>query len=266
MGKDKLRRFEENKGFTNLFQADFEQVYQTDYYMKGMWSSQYFHNSKLIVLELGCGKGEYTLELARQFPECNYIGVDIKGARLWRGAKTAIEEKMDNVAFLRTRIELIDHFFAPEEVAGIWITFPDPQPKRPNKRLTSPRFLKRYLSFLATGGIVRLKTDSLGLHLYTRQLVEEWDGATLQEACTDIYGTNNAAVEKESSAMPSIVTSVKTFYERQFLAAGKPITYLQFAVDNPAIALPEVLTDTPWPDGHETPEPDGHTPSRDNPE
>ncbi len=250
MGKDKLRRFEENKTFTNLFQADFEQVYLKDYALKGLWHTSFFHNSHPIVLELGCGKGEYTLALARLNPQCNFIGVDIKGARLWRGAKTALEEKMGNVAFIRTRIEFIDRFFAPDEVTGIWITFPDPQPKRPNKRLTSPRFLARYLSFLKPGGIIRLKTDSLPLHLYTRAVVEQWGGATLQEACTDIYGAE--------AGVDAMVTRVKTFYESQFLSVGKPITYLQFAVDNPAIPLPEVVADFPDTPTDAAPEPDGH--------
>ena len=157
MGKDKIRRFRENETFPNLFQASFEEVYRKDYALKGAWNEKVFGNKNPLVLELGCGKGEYTLALARLNKSVNYIGVDVKGARLWRGAKTALEEKLDNVAFIRTRIELIESFFAPGEVSQIWITFPDPQPRKENKRLTSPRFLNRYLLFLAPDAVIHLK-------------------------------------------------------------------------------------------------------------
>lgn len=222
MGKDKLRRFEENKTFSNLFQADFCDVAQEDYALKGKWASHVFKNDRPIILELGCGKGEYTLALARRNPSLNYMGVDIKGARLWRGAKTALNESLPNVAFLRTRIELIDRFFAPNEIAEIWITFPDPQPKRENKRLTCPRFLERYLTFLQPSALIHLKTDSRELHDYTVETAQTLPQFRLEFANPDIY--------KEGPLPESDILSVQTFYEAQFRAQGKPITYLRMVV------------------------------------
>lgn len=182
-----------------------------------------------LILELGCGKGEYTLELARRNPSKNYVGVDIKGARLWRGAKTATLEGLPNVAFLRTRIEFINAFFAPDEVSEIWLTFSDPQPKSENKRLTSPVFLERYRKFLKPGGIVRLKTDSLFLHEYTKAVVEA-NGLQLLTCTKDLYGSctpcaADAFIEPE-------VREVKTFYESMFLEQGVPITYMAFTIDH----------------------------------
>ena len=159
MGHHKLQRFAENLTFPNLFQVGFDQLEQEGFALKGKWH-EHFGNDNPITLELGCGKGDYTLALARIHPDRNYIGVDIKGARLWRGAKTAVEEPLNNVAFIRTRIELIDRFFAEGEVSEIWITFCDPQPKKPNKRRTAPRFLDTYARFLAPQSIMHLKTDS----------------------------------------------------------------------------------------------------------
>jgi tRNA (guanine-N7-)-methyltransferase len=232
MGKDKIRRFRENETFPNLFQASFEEVYHKDYPLKGSWNERVFGNENPLVLELGCGKGEYTLALARLNKSVNFIGVDVKGARLWRGAKTALEEKLENVAFIRTRIELIESFFAPGEVSQIWITFPDPQPRKENKRLTSPRFLNRYLSFLASDAVVHLKTDSRELHNYTRKIVENRSDMTLLEADPDIY--NN-----KTRPAGDPVLAVRTFYENQFLEEGKPITYLRFSTGNPATAKAE---------------------------
>ena len=166
MGHHKLQRFAENLTFPNLFQVGFDQLEKEGFALRGRWREQ-FGNDNPITLELGCGKGDYTIALARIHPERNYIGVDIKGARLWRGAKTSNEEQMKNVAFIRTRIELIDRFFAEGEVSEIWITFCDPQLKKPNKRLTSPRFLDTYRRFLAPGSIMHLKTDSQELYDYT---------------------------------------------------------------------------------------------------
>ncbi|HOO43227.1 MAG TPA: tRNA (guanosine(46)-N7)-methyltransferase TrmB [Bacteroidales bacterium] len=232
MGKDKIRRFRENETFPNLFQASFEEVYRKDYALKGAWNEKVFGNKNPLVLELGCGKGEYTLALARLNKSVNYIGVDVKGARLWRGAKTALEEKLDNVAFIRTRIELIESFFAPGEVSQIWITFPDPQPRKENKRLTSPRFLNRYLLFLAPDAVIHLKTDSRELHDYTREVVETQSGFTLLEADPDIYGNKKRLADDP-------VLTVRTFYEKQFLEQGKPITYLRFSTGNPATVKAE---------------------------
>lgn len=224
MGKDKLRRFKENKGFPNLYESSFEEVYGKDHPLKGRWAKEAFGNDNLVILELGCGKGEYTLALARGDKQHNYIGIDIKGARLWRGAKTALEEKIENAAFIRTRIEFIDSFFAPGEISEIWITFPDPQPRKENRRLTSPRFLNCYLKFLTPGAVIHLKTDNRPLYDYTRQVVEKWQGLQLLDADTDIY--NSRRPDRD----PAV--AVRTFYERLFLEEGKPITYLKFSTGN----------------------------------
>lgn len=223
MGKNKLRRFEENKSFPNLFEPSFSEVFQKDHPNKGVWNQKVFKNKCPIVLELGCGKGEYTLAMAQREANKNFIGIDIKGARLWRGAKTAFEEKIKNVAFIRTRLEFIARFFAPGEVSEIWITFPDPQPKKENKRLTSPRFLNAYLTFLEPGSLIHLKTDSRPLHDYTLEVIASHKALTLLEADADIY---------HSQRVPNdLVIAVQTFYENLFLAEGKPITYLKFSIN-----------------------------------
>ena len=223
MGKDKLKRFEENLTFRNLVQPAFEEVFRTDHRLKGRWRQDFFGNDHPIVLELGCGRGEYTVALGRLFPETNFIGVDIKGARMWRGAKTATEEGLSNVAFLRTRIEFIASLFGPDEVNGIWITFPDPQLKknRIKKRLTAPAFLGYYATFLAPGAPIHLKTDSQHLHHYTKAVIAR-NGLTTEAACDDIYGTGFA----------DDILSIKTAYETQFLQQGLPITYLRFRLDD----------------------------------
>jgi len=220
MGKDKLKRFEENKSFGCLYQPEFSEIFRTDYFMKGKWNSDHFKNSNPIVLELGCGRGEYTVALATREPEKNFIGVDIKGARMWRGAKTATEQGLNNAAFLRSRIEFIEWAFAPGEVSEIWITFPDPQMKSENKRLTSPAFIERYKKFLKPGGIIRLKTDSSFLYEYTLDLVNTRNDLELIEANDDIYGTGRA----------DEILSVKTRYESHFLALGSKIHLLTFKI------------------------------------
>lgn len=223
MGKNKLRRFAENETFENLFQPSFEEVFNTDYSLKGQWHSNFFKNQNPIVLELGCGKGEYTVSLARMFPEKNFIGIDIKGARMWRGAKTALEEGLKNVAFIRTRIEHIKSFFAAGEVDEIWVTFPDPQPRpsKATKRLTSSRFLNYYTQFLKPNAIVHLKTDSQPLHAYTKALVE-------QNNLKMLVCTNNLYTEVSNDP----ILGIKTFYEQQFLEQGLPITYIKFEVNH----------------------------------
>ena len=201
MGKDKLRKFKENETFTCLVQPRTDEVFGKDHPLKGHWGEKMFGNDRPIVVELGCGKGEYTIDLALRNPGCNYIGVDIKGARLWKGAKYATEHSLPNVAFLRTRIEFIESLFAPEEVSEIWITFADPQIGREKKRLTSPLFLSRYRNFLKKGGIVHLKTDSRYLHEYTRAIAEQNSLEIL--ACTsDLYGRNSG-------------TSTESFFEKK---------------------------------------------------
>ena len=217
MGKHKLKRFAENETFDNLFQVSFEQLEQQGFEWRGRWN-EYFGNDNPIVLELGCGKGEYTIALARENANINVIGVDIKGARLWRGAKTAVEDKMGNVAFLRTRIELIGGFFAPNEVSEIWVTFPDPQPKKPMKRLVCERFLERYRQIMKPGSPVNLKTDSRELYDYTMEEVIAPAGYKVDFTTPDLY----------ASGYGGMATAVQTFYESMFLKDGKPITYVKF--------------------------------------
>jgi len=223
VGKNKLKRFTENTTFPNLIQPAFDEVFRTDHSLKGQWCKSFFKNEKPIVLELGCGKGEYTVGLAKMFPEKNFIGIDIKGARLWRGAKTAHEQGMPNVAFIRTRIDHIASFFGVDEVSEIWITFPDPQLKRINsmKRLTSSLFLERYKTFLKPQGLIHLKTDSMPLHRYTRSLTE-LNELKVHHSTEDLYGTM-----KEDP-----ILAIKTFYEAQFLDKGMPITYICFELSN----------------------------------
>ena len=190
MGKDKLRRFAENLTFECFVQPAFEEAFRRDHPLKGHWHSDFFHNDRPIVLELGCGKGEYTVALAERDPNRNFIGIDIKGARMWRGAKTATERQMRNVGFLRTRIEMIASFFAEGEVDEIWITFPDPQLKsrRAKKRLTSPLFLGQYAQMQVPGGRINLKTDSQHLYAYTQAVIERF-GLPCDVANNDIYGS-----------------------------------------------------------------------------
>lgn len=221
MGKDKLRKFRENLTFACFLQPAFDEVFRCDHPIKGHWNRDFFRNDRPIVLELGCGKGEYTVALAERDPSRNYIGIDIKGARMWRGAKTATERGMDNVGFLRTRIEFINALFAEGEVSEIWITFPDPQLKtrRAAKRLTAPQFLARYARLLRDDGWINLKTDSKHLHAYTDAVIRRF-ALPCEVSNTDIYGTGFA----------DEVLSVKTAYEREFLARGLPITYTRFSL------------------------------------
>jgi tRNA (guanine-N7-)-methyltransferase len=216
--KNKLKRFKENETFKNVIQPTREEV-TTNFSYKGKWHS-FFDNTNPIIVELGCGKGEYTIALARKNPNKNYIGIDIKGARFWRGAKTAIEENLPNVAFVRTQIELVDLIFAENEVSEIWITFPDPQIKyqRTKHRMTNTSFLKKYHTVLNENGIVNLKTDSEFMHGYTLGLLQG-AGHEILYANHNVY--NNAGAPKE-------VIETQTFYENQYLKVGKPITYLQF--------------------------------------
>jgi tRNA (guanine-N7-)-methyltransferase len=203
--------------FEHVIQPSFEEVFDNDYALKGKWNETFFSKRKPLVLELGCGKGEYTVGLAKRFEDKNFLGIDIKGARMWRGAKTIEEEGITNAGFIRTRVDFVTSLFSPGEVDEIWITFPDPQPKKPLKRLSSSRFLKRYLKILKPGGIVHLKTDNQDLHLYTKALVKK-NNFPLLEAYSDLYASD---YDEE-------FLEIKTFYERQFLEEGMPITYLRF--------------------------------------
>ncbi|WP_159636990.1 tRNA (guanosine(46)-N7)-methyltransferase TrmB [Sphingobacterium composti Ten et al. 2007 non Yoo et al. 2007] len=213
MGKDKLRKFAEVATFQNVVQLD------AGFEYKGKWASKFFDNDKPIILELACGKGEYTVNLAKMFPEYNFIGVDYKGNRIWRGAKTALEEGIKNVGFLRIQIETILEHFDENEVTEIWITFPDPQPQdsREKKRLTNPNFLERYKFILKDNGIMHLKTDNDGFYAYTLEQIEAMDLTKFKET-TDLY----------KSDLVDNVLSIKTYYERKYLAVDKNINYVQW--------------------------------------
>ncbi|MGN0049705.1 MAG: tRNA (guanosine(46)-N7)-methyltransferase TrmB [Prevotella sp.] len=222
MSKGKLQKFAEMETFPNVFQFPYSAMADNKpFAMKGSWRSDYFHNDNPIVLELGCGKGEYTVGLARLFPNVNFIGVDIKGARMHQGAKQALEEKLPNVAFLRTNIEIIDRFFDNDEVQEIWLTFSDPQMKNPRKRLSSTYFLQRYRHFLTDGGIVHLKTDSNFLFTYTSLMVE-YNKLPLVFKTDDLYHT-----EGIDEATRQIL-GIQTYYESQWIERGLNIKYLKF--------------------------------------
>jgi len=221
--KNKLKRFRENETFHNVIQPTREALVDANFSLKGKWCSSFFKNNNPLVLELGCGKGEYTVGLAKRYPNKNFIGIDIKGARFWRGAKTAIEDQMPNVAFIRTQIELIEFIFAENEVDEIWITFPDPQIKykRTKHRLTNAIFLQRYKNVLNNTGVVHLKTDSEFMHGYTLGLLHGL-GHEVEYANHDVY-------RQEGS--PEEVTEIQTYYEETYLAKDKAITYIRFKIN-----------------------------------
>ncbi|RAR72515.1 tRNA (guanosine(46)-N7)-methyltransferase TrmB [Flavobacterium aciduliphilum] len=220
--KNKLKRFKENYTFQNVFQPTREEVINNSFLFKGKWNHDFFQNDNPIIVELGCGKGEYTVELAKRFPEKNFIGIDIKGARFWRGAKTAVEDRMQNVAFVRTQIELLDFIFSQKEITEIWITFPDPQIKykRTKHRMTNSSFLQLYKKVLKEDGIVNLKTDSEFMHGYTLGLLHG-EGHEVLYSNHNIYHNEGA---------PDEVTSIQTFYEKQYLEINKAITYIKFKI------------------------------------
>lgn len=222
MSKNKLARFAEMKSFPNVIEPEFREVFNKDYRLKGKWHQAVFNNKNPIVLELGCGKGEYTVNLARRYPDHNFIGIDIKGARMWRGAKTALEENIPNAVFLRTRIDFITSFFGEDEVTAIWITFPDPQPKKARKRLVSTKFLTRYQQFIRNNTTIHLKTDNPNVYHYTLAIIHE-NKLTLLQAENDIHDVNNSELEE--------VRKIQTFYEKQFLEENKKIKYIAFKLD-----------------------------------
>ena len=219
--KNKLKRFRENETFPNVIQPKRDDVLKGKFPYVGTWRKDFFKNKNPIVLELGCGKGEYTVHLAQRSPDINYIGIDIKGARFWRGAKTAIEEGFTNVCFIRMQVELIVQCFAEGEVDEIWITFPDPQIKykRTKHRLTQPDLLKIYKTVLKSGGLIHLKTDSEFLFGYTLGVVSQM--GVIKYAHHDIYNNSDA---------PDIATEIQTFYENQFLEKKKAISYMNFTL------------------------------------
>lgn len=220
--KNKLKRFRENETFGNVIQPTRDELVNHQFDLKGQWNKSFFKNSNPLVLELGCGKGEYSIALAKRYPNKNFIGIDIKGARFWRGAKTAVEEQIENVAFLRTQIELIDLAFDEKEVDEIWITFPDPQIKykRTKHRMTNSEFLKRYKKILKDDGVVNLKTDSEFMHGYTLGLLHG-------EGHEVLYANHNVYRQEGS---PDEVTSIQTHYEGLYLEKNKPITYIRFKI------------------------------------
>ncbi len=221
MGKGKLAKFAEMESYENVFQYPFSVIEQVPFEMKGHWREQFFHNDNPIVLELGCGKGEYAVGLAKQHPDMNFIGVDIKGARMWTGATQAIKEGIKNVAFLRTNIEIIDRFFDKDEVQEIWLTFSDPQMKNPRKRLTSTFFMERYRRFLVDGGTIHLKTDSNFLFTYTKYMVEN-NQLPVEVQTEDLY--NDAKVQEATEQ----VRRIQTYYEQMWLDRGLNIRYMRF--------------------------------------
>ena len=229
MGKNKLAKFVEMERFENVIQVPYKKLQQENFYLKEKWATQFFENENPIILELGCGKGEYTVELAEKNPDKNFIGVDIKGARMYIGAKQALDKNLKNVAFLRTNIEIINQFFGNDEVAEIWLTFPDPQMKKTRKRLTSTSFLNLYKQFLKTDGIVHLKTDSNFQFTYTSALVHLNEFEILAET-VNLY----------ESEILNETLQIKTFYEKQWLSRGITIKYIAFKLSDNNFTEPEI--------------------------
>ena len=247
MGKGKLAKFADMASYENVFQYPYSVVEHVPFEMQGHWREQYFHNQNPIVLELGCGKGEYTVELAKLYPDTNFIGVDIKGARMWTGATQALNEGLKNVAFLRTNIEIIERFFSEDEVQEIWLTFSDPQMKNPRKRLTSTYFMERYRKFLVDGGIIHLKTDSNFLFTYTTYMVEK-NHLPIIVRTEDLYGISRnveCGMRNENSSIadnslqcnlnphstfhiPQELLSIQTYYESMWIARGLNIKYMKW--------------------------------------
>ncbi len=228
MSKNKLEKFAEMEQFDIVLQPSIKGLILDDDELKGNWHKQIFKNDNPIVVEVGCGKGEYTVGLAEKYSDKNFIGIDIKGARIWRGAKTAIEKGLKNVFFLRTKVDFITRFFANNEVSEIWIPHPDPQPKKARKRLTSPQFLTLYQQIIVQNGIVHLKTDNAFLYYYTSDLLKA-NNIELIESYNDIH----------SASLDNEITQIKTFYENMFLNEGSKITYLSFRLDkNKTIVAP----------------------------
>ena len=230
MGKGKLAKFADMETYENVFQYPYSVVEHVPFEMQGHWHEQYFHNDNPIVLELGCGKGEYTVELAKLYPDMNFIGVDIKGARMWTGATQAIKEGLKNVAFLRTNIEIIERFFSQDEVQEIWLTFSDPQMKNPRKRLTSTYFMERYRKFLVDGGIIHLKTDSNFLFTYTSYMVEK-NSLPVIFKTEDLYhleDLKNLGTIGDLGNLDPKVLSIQTYYESMWIARGLNIKYMKW--------------------------------------
>ncbi len=226
MGKNKLQHFAEMKEFEHTFEGFSIHLLQEDFHLKGKWNTDFFKNQNPIVLELGCGKGEYTIGLARKYSDKNFIGIDIKGARIWFGAKTAQEENLKNVAFYRGAIELINKVFEKNEISEIWLTFPDPQRKKMRKRLTSARFLELYKEICIPNALIHLKTDSKLLHFFTNELIK-YNNLNLEASTTDLYNTKIENPDLE----------IRTFYEKMFLKLNDTITYTRFRLNTDKTVL-----------------------------
>jgi len=229
VGKNKLSKFADMESFSNVLQVPFNEVSLCDHPIKGHWNRDYFRNNNPMVLELGCGKGEYTVGLAEIEPGKNYMGIDIKGNRMWKGAKEALEKELKNVGFLRTHIELIDRFFGVDEISEIWLTFPDPQMKKTRKRLTSTRFIELYRHFLKPGGIIHLKTDSNFQYQYTLEMAKA-NGFEIISTIPDLYA--------RETIEPAL--QIKTYYEKQWLARNIPIKYIGFIPHQDKLIEPDV--------------------------
>jgi tRNA (guanine-N7-)-methyltransferase len=219
VAKKKLIHFRENLTFPHLFQPRYHEI-EEDFRMSSCWGKDFFSNTNPIILELGCGKGEYTIGLAEKYPQKNFIGIDFKGARLWRGAKTVQEKEMKNVAFIRTQVDHVNKFFGPGEISEIWITFPDPQPGKERKRLTAPLFLDRYRILLCPEGILHLKTDDLDFYNYTLEIIGQYHHPLLYST-DDLY----------HSGCSEDIISIRTFYENMWLEIGKKIYYIKFKLN-----------------------------------
>ena len=227
MGKGKLAKFDDMAKNPLVVECPFWKLQQEGFPLCGHWNESFFQNDNPIILELGCGRGEYTVGLARNFPNANFIGVDIKGARMWHGAQTALGEGLKNVAFLRTSIEFIHQFFSADEVAEIWLTFSDPQMKKATKRLTSTYFMERYRHFLVDGGLIHLKTDSPFLYTYTR-LMAQHNGLPIEADTADLYGGQDTVKDAHGdNEVDNPLTSIRTYYEQMWLDRGFTIKYLR---------------------------------------
>ena len=235
MGKKKLQQFKEFHSFDFVFEPEINEFFRTDYHLKGKWNESVFHNSNPIILELGCGKGEYATNLALQNPHKNFIGIDLKGNRMWKGAKFTFKKNLTNIAFLRTQIEFVDSFFAKNEIQEIWITFPDPQLKkrRNKKRLTSALFLNKYINFLKPCSFINLKTDNTVLYDYTLNLIKH-NKLKIEISTNDLYNEVLTDKGKLSDAL-----SIQTFYEQQYLEKRKKIKFIKFKLNKKNIEEPE---------------------------
>jgi len=229
MSKNKLAKFADLNSFGHVIQISYSELIKDKFVFKGNWNKEFFKNDHPIVLELGCGKGEYTVGLARLFPDKNFIGIDIKGSRMWSGAKDALQNELKNCGFIRTNIELLSLFFDFNEVSEIWITFPDPQMKRTNKRLTSVRFLSQYCEILKPEGVIHLKTDSDFLYQYTMATITE-NNFQVQVNTDDLY----------ASGMADDILSIRTYYENQWLTRGKIIKYLRYIPHDRNLTEPDI--------------------------